>query len=207
MLDLKFIRENAEAVQTNAQNKGYTVSISDLIALDDQRRQVMKVTDDLRERRNQNAAKMKGGRPEQALIDEGKQIKIELSQREAELNTLEAEVLAQYFLDLVTDGVAGVECGHRVLEDHGDVLAHHLAPLAAAEFEHVGAVEGERVGGDAPGGVDQAHQGHHGHGLARAGFADDGQDLAGLHRQVQAIDHRYRIGVAEAHVQVVDLQQ
>ena len=94
MLDLKFIRENAEAVQKNAQDKGYSVSISDLISLDDQRRQVMKVVDDLRERRNQNAAKMKGGRPEQSLIDEGKQIKIELSEREGELSTLESEVLA-----------------------------------------------------------------------------------------------------------------
>ncbi|MCY1181289.1 hypothetical protein D9M73_217860 [compost metagenome] len=113
----------------------------------------------------------------------------------------------EHFLDLVADGVVGVERGHRVLEDHGDVLAHHLAPLTAAELEHVGAVEGEGVGGDAAGRIDQAHQGHHGDRLARAGLADDGQDFAGIHRQVQAIDHRYRVGVAEAHIQVVDLQQ
>ena len=94
MLDLKFIRENAQQVQENARNKGYEVNVAELISRDDSRRQVLKVVDDLRERRNQNAAKMKGGRPEQSLIDEGKQIKIELVEREAELNTLEAEVLA-----------------------------------------------------------------------------------------------------------------
>ncbi len=95
MLDLKFIRENAQQVQTNAENKGYSVSISELISRDDERRKVMKVVDDLRERRNQNAGKMKGGgRPDQALIDEGRQIKEELAQHEQTLSTLEVEVLA-----------------------------------------------------------------------------------------------------------------
>ena len=93
MLDLKYIRENAQAVQENAKNKGYTVSVSELLERDDARRSLMKVVDDLRERRNQNASKMKGGRPEQSVIDEGKQIKAELSEHESELNELEAQVL------------------------------------------------------------------------------------------------------------------
>ena len=94
MLDLKYIRENAQAVQENAKNKGYTVSVSELLERDDARRSLMKVVDDLRERRNQNASKMKGGRPEQSVIDEGKQIKAELSKHESELSELEAQVLA-----------------------------------------------------------------------------------------------------------------
>lgn len=93
MLDLKYIRENSQAVQENAKNKGYTVSVSELLERDDARRSLMKVVDDLRERRNQNASKMKGGRPEQSVIDEGKQIKAELSEHESELNELEAQVL------------------------------------------------------------------------------------------------------------------
>lgn len=93
MLDLKYIRENAQAVQENAKNKGYTVSVSELLERDDARRSLMKIVDDLRERRNQNASKMKGGRPEQSVIDEGKQIKAELSEHESELNELEAQVL------------------------------------------------------------------------------------------------------------------
>ena len=94
MLDLKYIRENSQAVQENAKNKGYTVSVSELLERDDARRSLMKVVDDLRERRNQNASKMKGGRPEQSVIDEGKQIKAELSKHESELSELEAQVLA-----------------------------------------------------------------------------------------------------------------
>ncbi len=91
MLDIRFIRENADAVQQNARNKGYDVSIADLLEKDEARRQASQLVDELRERRNANAAKMKGGRPDDAVIDEGKQIKLELSTREAELAEYEAE--------------------------------------------------------------------------------------------------------------------
>ncbi len=94
MLDIRFIRENPEKVQENAQRKGYTVDIAGLLKLDEDRRELGRVVDELRERRNANAAKMKGGRPEQSLIDEGKQIKVELAEQEAYLANLEAEVLA-----------------------------------------------------------------------------------------------------------------
>ena len=39
--------------------------------------------------------------------------------------------------DLVTDGYDGVEAGHRVLKDHGDLVAANLA--------HVGFFEGQEV--------------------------------------------------------------
>ncbi|MCY1368266.1 hypothetical protein D9M69_552360 [compost metagenome] len=81
---------------------------------------------------------------------------------------LEAHVLVQHFLDLEAHGVAGVEGGHRVLEDHGQVLAHDVPALLALEPEHVVAVEAQAVCADDAGSVDQAHQRHHGHRLARA---------------------------------------
>ncbi|MCD8561801.1 serine--tRNA ligase [Candidatus Saccharibacteria bacterium] len=93
MLDIRFIRDNAEAVQQNAQHKGYSVNIAELIAVDDQRRELAQRADELRERRNTNAAKMKGGKPEPALIEEGKAIKIELAELEESLGLLEADVL------------------------------------------------------------------------------------------------------------------
>lgn len=104
MLDIRFIRENAELVQQSAKNKGYTVNIQELLALDDERRSLQQQADDLRERRNQNAAKMKatpamqggqGGKPEQSLIDEGKQIKIELAERENYLKQAEERFYEQ----------------------------------------------------------------------------------------------------------------
>jgi seryl-tRNA synthetase len=93
MLDIRFIRENPELVQENARRKNYDVDIAQLISLDDQRREIAKQADELRERRNANAAKMKGGKPEQSLIDEGKAIKLELGELEAHLGTLETDVL------------------------------------------------------------------------------------------------------------------
>ncbi len=93
MLDIKFIRDNADAVQQNAHNKGYGVDVSQLLKLDGQRRELSKKVDELRERRNANAANMKGGRPEQSVIDEGKHIKVELAEQEGYLATLETEAL------------------------------------------------------------------------------------------------------------------
>ena len=91
MLDIRFIRDNAEAVQTNAQHKGYTISIADLLKLDDERRSLQQQVDDLREKRNANAATMKGGKPSQDVIDEGKQIKVQLAEREGYLSAVDAE--------------------------------------------------------------------------------------------------------------------
>lgn len=90
MLDIRFIRENADAVQENARRKNYDVSIADLLALDEQRRGVSSQADVLRERRNANAAKMKGavGKPDQSIIEEGKAIKTELAELEARLTEL-----------------------------------------------------------------------------------------------------------------------
>ncbi|MES2630913.1 MAG: serine--tRNA ligase [Patescibacteria group bacterium] len=93
MLDIKFIRENADAVQENARQKNYEVNITELLKLDGERRELSQRVDELRERRNAIAASMKGGKPEQSAIDEGKQIKVELSEQEGYLNNLEAEVL------------------------------------------------------------------------------------------------------------------
>lgn len=95
MLDIRFIRENQDEVQKNAEAKGYSVSISQLVSLDDQRKELSQKVDELRERRNANAAKMKsGGKPDQSLIDDGRQIKTELADLESGLSTLTAEVLS-----------------------------------------------------------------------------------------------------------------
>lgn len=91
MLDIRYIRENADKVQQNTRDKGYDVDIKKLLELDDERRSLQQVVDELREKRNANAAKMKGGAPDQALIDEGKQIKIELIKREGYLTAASEE--------------------------------------------------------------------------------------------------------------------
>jgi seryl-tRNA synthetase len=91
MLDIRFIRENAERVQESAKQKGYTVDIQRLLELDDSKKQLQQQVDVLRTRRNEIATRMKGGKPDQSLIDEGKQLKVELAERESYLTNAEAE--------------------------------------------------------------------------------------------------------------------
>ena len=95
---------------------------------------------------------------------------------------------AQGFGDLPADGVAGVQRGHRLLEDHGDVAADEFSPRAGGEFQQVGAVEAEGVGGDFSGEGDEAHDGEHRHAFAGAGFADDGEKVAFRDGHVDAVD-------------------
>lgn len=92
MLDIQFIRDNPDLVARKTTEKGYTADIPELLRLDTERRTLQQQVDALRQKRNDNAAKMKGGKPDQSLVDEGKQIKIELSEREGLL----AETESQY---------------------------------------------------------------------------------------------------------------
>lgn len=98
MIDIQVIRDNPELVQTKTEQKGYQVDIQSLLALDAERRELQQTVDGLRQRRNENADKMKAGagqgKPDQTLIDEGKQIKIELAERESYLTDAESKFTA-----------------------------------------------------------------------------------------------------------------
>lgn len=91
MLDIKYIREHADAVQENAHRKGYThVNIDELLRLDSSRRELQQAADALREKRNTVSSRMKGGRPSDELIAEGREIKDELTAIEANLKAAES---------------------------------------------------------------------------------------------------------------------
>lgn len=94
MLDIRFVREHPELVQENARKKGYDVAISKILELDTTKRSLLQTVDELRERRNANASTLKGGKPDQATIDEGRVIKAELSEKETVLHEVEAEFTA-----------------------------------------------------------------------------------------------------------------
>ena len=95
MLDIRFIRENAERVQQDALNKGYkNADIEAVIALDDERKTLTTKIDELRTRRNQIAASMKnaGGKPSAEQIAEGKKIKEELAVFEKDYRELDEKL-------------------------------------------------------------------------------------------------------------------
>ena len=60
MLNIKFIRENAQLVQEKSQQKGYDVDIAKLLELDDKRRYLLKTAEELRAKRNELADSAKG---------------------------------------------------------------------------------------------------------------------------------------------------
>ena len=92
MLDIKFIRDNLSLVKKSVKEKGYKTNVEEVLELDDKRKKELARVEELRRRRNEVAAKMKGGKPEKALIEEGKKIKDELATLEDDLTKIENEL-------------------------------------------------------------------------------------------------------------------
>ena len=93
MLDINFIRNNKELVEHSIKEKMYkNVNLDEIIALDDQRKALLRQVEALRKERNDNTAKMKNGKPSDELIAKGKEIKEKLSTLEADLSNFEKEL-------------------------------------------------------------------------------------------------------------------
>lgn len=96
MLDIRYIRENADRVQESAKNKGYNdVSIARLLDTDEQRRQLQQQVDELRTQRNEIASQMNGGKPAPELVEKGRSLKGKLAELESELHDVDADFQAQ----------------------------------------------------------------------------------------------------------------
>lgn len=91
MLDIRFIRENADLVEEKAQQKGYKVDIKKLLELDDKRRDLIKEIEELRAKRNEISDNTKGQKPKAELIERGKELKDQLAKLETQLEPVEKE--------------------------------------------------------------------------------------------------------------------
>lgn len=96
MIDVQILRDNPGLVREKSKQKGYEIDVDKILELDSSRRELLQRVETLRARRNENAAKMKNGKPDQALIDEGKQIKVELAEQEGYLSKTESEFLGLF---------------------------------------------------------------------------------------------------------------
>lgn len=118
MLDVKFIRENLELVEKSTREKGYKINIKEVLELDDARKEVLSKVEALRQERNEIAAKMKGGKPAQELIEKGKAVKEQLAVVEAKLSEKEQalESLIKQVPNVIFDDVplGGEECSVEV---------------------------------------------------------------------------------------------
>jgi seryl-tRNA synthetase len=85
MLDLKFIRDNVEAVRANVAHRHVSADPDLVVRLYDQRNQLLKELESLRAARNANADRMKGkltAEERVPLIDEGKRLKESIAELE-----------------------------------------------------------------------------------------------------------------------------
>jgi seryl-tRNA synthetase len=91
MLDIQFIRDNPELVTTKSAQKGYSVDVPQLLEIDGHRKTRIAQIDELRARRNAQAAELPQGKPSDEQIANGKQIKEELAQLEGDLKLIDEQ--------------------------------------------------------------------------------------------------------------------
>lgn len=91
MLDIRYIRENAQTVEEKARQKGYSVDVSSLLKLDDTRRELLAKAEEVRAQRNALAEAGKKGKPTEEHIAQGKALKTRLAEVEDHLRIAEDE--------------------------------------------------------------------------------------------------------------------
>jgi seryl-tRNA synthetase len=91
MLDIQFVRDNPELVEEKSKQKGYIVDVTKLLSVDKARKQLLSLVEDLRQKRNELAAKNKNSKPSEDDIAAGRDLKDKLTDLEAKLGPLEKE--------------------------------------------------------------------------------------------------------------------
>lgn len=159
MLEIKFIRENPEAIKKAAQQKRVNLNVDELLQADKNLLDLKRKNQALNEEKNANAKKMKGASAEEreAIIKRGREIGQEIDalkdQTEAAEKALEA---LMYLVPMVPDPSApvgpdesgnvpvktwGVKPGFKFQpKDHVEILQTR----GWAEFERIAAVAGSR---------------------------------------------------------------
>ncbi|MDP8951656.1 MAG: serine--tRNA ligase, partial [Actinomycetota bacterium] len=95
MLDLRFVRENAEAVAENCKNRGVVADVALVVGLADRRSELIQELNELKQRQNQLAKAVGGERdPERRenLIADSRRTKELTPEKEAELSAVEGRL-------------------------------------------------------------------------------------------------------------------
>lgn len=88
MIDIQLLRENPDLVKTKSAQKQVDVDVDALLKLDEEYRSVLQKAESLRQQRNDVSSQMKGGKPSDNLIAQGKEIKEQLQTIEDKLAEL-----------------------------------------------------------------------------------------------------------------------
>ena len=132
MLDIRFIRENAELVERSARLKGYKVEVQKLLSVDENRRLLLGEVEKIRAERNQLAEKAKQGSPSSHDIEQGKKLKDSLANLENQLNPLndEFDKLLREIPNIIPDDTPeGGEEDNKEVKTWGDTSPKDFKPL------------------------------------------------------------------------------
>jgi seryl-tRNA synthetase len=107
MIDIQIIRDNPELVAEKALQKGYTIDVQQLLGFDEQRRSLQQTAEDIRRQRNELAAAMKGQKPTDEQIAQGRELRDQLADIEHKLAAVDGEfqVLLKAVPNLPADDV------------------------------------------------------------------------------------------------------
>jgi len=94
MLDIQFIRDNAELVAEKSKQKGYDVDITQLLGFDKERRELTQQVEELRQKRNVIASETKGQRPSDEQVQQGRELKEQLIDLEHKLSAIDKGYVA-----------------------------------------------------------------------------------------------------------------
>ena len=160
MLDLKFIRDNVEAVRANVVHRHVTADPDLVVRLYDQRNQLLKELESLRAARNANADRMKGklnAEERTPLIEEGKRLKesiADLEKRHEETDKkLTDEAMKIPNMSHPSAPIAEGEAGNLQLRAWGKATSFSFAPrdhvqigqtLDLIDFENGAKVAGQK---------------------------------------------------------------
>ncbi|MBN8538909.1 MAG: serine--tRNA ligase [Deltaproteobacteria bacterium] len=159
MMDIKFIRENPEALKKAVQLKRVNLNVDDLLAADASLLELKKKNQSLNEEKNANAKKMKGASPEERedIIKRGREIGQEIDALKEATDAAEKTLLEfMYLVPMIPDPRAPIgpdDSGNVEVKqwglkpefkfkpkDHVEILNQR----GWAEFERIAAVAGSR---------------------------------------------------------------
>ena len=141
MLDIKFIRENAEAINEAAKNKNIDLDIFELLAVDEKRVKLLQQIEDLsaeKNRLNDSMKSVKNDDERKALIEKGKAVKENIAEVEPEY----AGVKKQYdelmvkvpIIPSADTPVARDDSGNKEVFRWGEVPSFDFAPKTHIEL-------------------------------------------------------------------------
>jgi seryl-tRNA synthetase len=150
MLDIQFIKDNKELVETKSKQKGYDVNLSQLLEMDEQRRRILTEIETLRAQRNEASAQLKQGQPTPEQIEQGKELKLKVNELEKQLEPVEAELDKQLKsvpnMPLDDVPVGSSEDENQVVKTVGDTPNFNFTPKSHGEIgEDRGLIDKKRA--------------------------------------------------------------